>query len=479
MMTMAMMSAWPACESRDPPEAGEVDPGPTFGAEITVNVVGRGRITSSLGGIDCPSSCFGRALLADPSVDGGDGGVTLVPNTTSGAHFVGWTAEELDVGVRARGPSQCSPMTRRTATPLVASRYELTVPFGETTGTPPRGREEECAAFTKVPVAYALTATFEDDFVPQLPDAAPPDGGLAPLFQAVGNGPAKEIGATGGYVYWHYQQNGLSGIASAFPGSSQVDVIVSPTDVITRFDVDTHVVFQHADGTLQAIERGNGFAVTLGNAPTCAALASDFANVYCRASGNATVSTLYAWPITGALMPTIVYVLPAGRDLAVDDQRFYFSDDKGGFTDQAIVSSTSRSGGDGGVAITTPLIVDQTSPRDLIVSSSYLFWLDDRGGGVSSARSATKLGPSTAQASVSGSGVRFLAADRFSSGYWVGITGAGLGGGSIVRAFASTSSTIPFRTGITGMGGIAVDSSFIYWTQSDGRVFRAPINDGL
>jgi hypothetical protein len=367
-------------------------------------------------------------------------------------------------------------MTRKSATPSVDTLRTLTVPFGETTGTPPRGHEDECAAFTKVPVAYALTATFEDDFVPPLPDASTPDAGDGPLFVSPGSGPAKEVGVAGGYVYWRYEQGGLSGIASAFPGSSQVDVVVSPFDVITLFHVDTNVVFQHANGLLQVIEAGNGFPVTLGNAPTCAAVASDFANVYCRANGLGT-STLYSWPIGGAAMPTVVHVLPPGRDLAVDNQRFYFSDDKGGFTDQAIVSSVPRTG-DGGIPVATPLVVDQTSPRDLAVSASYLFWIDDRGGGVSSARSGFKDTPFAATPSVSGSTVRYLAADRFSSTYWIGIDGPGFGGGSILRAFGGSSPTSLFRGGITGLGGVAADSSYVYWTQSNGRVYRAPTNGG-
>jgi hypothetical protein len=205
-------------------------------------------------------------------------------------------------------------------------------------------------------------------------------------------------------------------------------------------------------------------------------VASDFANVYCRANGLGT-STLYSWPISGAAMPTVVHVLPPGRDLAVDNQRIYFSDDKGGFTDQAIVSSVPRAG-DGGIPVTTPLVVDQTSPRDLVVSTSYLFWIDDRGGGLSSARSGFKDTPFAATPSIVGSTVRYVAADRFSSTYWVGINGPGFGGGSIVRAFGGSAATSLFRSGITGLGGLAADSSYVYWTQSNGRVYRAPTNDG-
>lgn len=473
--TVATMAAWPACESEGAPTAEGVDPGPTFGAELTLSVVGRGRVTSSPLGIDCPSRCFTRVVLADPSVDGGDGGVTLTVTESSGAHFVGWTVDELDLGVRARGPSQCSPMTRKSAAPSLGTTRTITVPFGETTGTPPRGHEEECAAFTTVPVAYALTATFEEDYVPPLPDASVPDAGPDFLFQSPGTGPATDIGVTNGYVYWRYEQNGLSGIASAFPGSSQVDVLVSPLDVITRFHVDTNVVFQHSSGVLQAIQAGSNFAVTLGNAPVCAALASDFANVYCRENG-ATRSTIYAWPIGGAPAPTAVHVLPPGRDLAVDNQRFYFSDDKGGLTGQAVVSSAPRVG-DGGAPAVTPLIVDQTSPRDLLVSSSYLFWIDVGAGGISSARSGFNDTPFAATTSISGTTVRYVAADRFTSSYWIGVVGTGLGRGSIVRAFGVSSGTSTLRSGITGLSGLAADASYVYWTQSDGRVFRAPAND--
>ena len=31
-----------------------------------------------------------------------------------------------------------------------------------------------------------------------------------------------------------------------------------------------------------------------------------------------------------------------------------------------------------------------------------------------------------------------------------------------------------FRDGLTGIGGITVDETHVYWTQNDGRVYRAP-----
>jgi hypothetical protein len=471
---MAVLSAWPSCEPHDPASAGP-DLGTTYGAEISLRILGRGSVASTPTAIDCPSTCFARIVLADRSVDGGDGGVTLVANETIGSHFVSWSVDDVDLGVRAGGPPQCSPMTRPSATPLVDSTSrEITVAFGETTGKPPRGREDECADFTKVPVAYALTATFEDDIVDPPNEIPDPGPGADVLFASPGGSSAKEIGVAGGVVYWRYEQSGASGVASAFPGGP-VNAILAPIDELTLFHVGEHVVFQHSGGQLEAIAGGDTFPVMLGGAPTCAALASDVSNVYCRSNGAAG-STLYVWPISGAAAPRIVHVLPPGRALAADGQRFYFSRDEGGFADQASIVTAPLSG-DGGMPVITALVSGQTSPRDLIARSSYLFWLDDQGSGVFSARSAYKLAAGSSQAAVTGSQVRFVAADPFSSSYFVGIGGVGLGASSIYRAFAGSTSIATLRTGITGLGGLAADSGYVYWTQSDGRVYRAATND--
>jgi hypothetical protein len=474
MLTMAMTSAWAGCASPEPAASAEADPGPTFGAEVTIGVVGRGRVTSTPAGIDCPASCFSRIVLADPSVDGGDGGVSLVATATEGAHFASWTIEELDLGVRARGPSQCSPMTRKSATPSLAPSRIIDVPFGETTGTPPRGREEECAAFTTVPVAYALTAVFEEDFVDPGPGLdAGPNPGLPYLFASVGNGPAREIGVSSGYVYWRYENNGASGVAGGFIGASQAFALTAAFDSITLFDVDVHVAFQHASGQLEAIQGGTETVVTLGNAPPCAALASDATTVYCRSDGFGS-STLYAWPISGAANPKVVNALPSGRALAVDTQSFYFSDDQGGVQGDALIKSAPR-GGDGGMPVSTELVSGQGSPRNLLVGSAYLFWLDDLGTGAYSARSASKtFFPNTGQTSLAGSSLRFIAASPFDGTYFLG--NIGVDSSSIYRAFAGSSSSSMFLGGIPGLGGIATDGTYVYWTQSDGRVYRAPVN---
>lgn len=478
MVAVAATGAWPACvEKSASPGSSDFDPGPTFGAEISVTVVGRGRVTSNDGSIDCPSKCFAGVLVDDPTKDGAAPGVVLLTEPSFGVHFAGWKLEEVPLGVRARGPSQCSPMTRMSSlVPVTPQSTVLQLEFGETNGTPPRGHEDECEPFKRVPVAYVLTATFAESFADAGRDAGR-DAGADLLYEpppsAVGAA-ATEIGITRGFVYWRYERNGLSGIAR---GDTEVtDVTNGPTERIDRFDVDAHVLYQTSTD-LKIITPGASSPVRLDGAPTCLALASDSSSAYCRAqdlSGPSAGTRLWRWDLGVSVTPTVAYALPRGNALAVDTERLYFSDDQGGLSGQASLQSAPRTGGDGGAPFTTTLVANQTSPRDLVVGPSHLFWLDDRGGGVFSATSASKFATTIPRVSTSGSTVRFIAADPQLGQYWIGIRGAGAGASSILRAVAGAGSTTTFRAGLTGLGGIAVDDAFVYWTQSDGRVYRAP-----
>jgi hypothetical protein len=430
-------------------------------------------------------------VLEDPSTDAAAGGLTLLAEATFGAHFERWKLETVELGARARGPSQCSPVTRISqptngdeAGTFDPTYSTLSLRFGETNGKSPPDREAECAAYTTVPVAYVLTAIFAEDFVPTF-DAGP-DAGTGPLIAApVGYpGAAKGLGVINGIVYWRFEQaNGLSGIALGFAdvgSGSNGSVSVEPTSVIAAFDVDRHVVFQDLDtGRLQSIKGGDFTPTVLANSfAACSGLASDNTNVYCRAPGGSG-STLYSWPVLGGASQTTVYNLPVGGALAVDDQttRFYLSDETSTGPGQAVIRSAPRNNNGNLVPSLTPIATDQTGPRSLTAGMSNLFWIDARGNDVFSATSASKFG-SAPQVSRSGGSVRFIAADPLSTtGYFIGIEAPGVGNCSILRAFAGSSSTSVFRSGITGLGGIAVDAAFVYWTESNGNVYRALKNN--
>jgi hypothetical protein len=247
-------------------------------------------------------------------------------------------------------------------------------------------------------------------------------------------------------------------------------VIVPAIDGISAFDVDQHVVFQQSNGLVMAIEGGTTQATTLTTAPPCAALASDFVNVYCRWN-RPMDSFVYSWSITGASGPSAVHLLPRGYDLAIDGPSFYYSNDPGGLAGQAVVESVPRNG-NGGPPPRTQLMLGQTSPRSMVVGPSHLFWIDVRGFGSSTAAYGPKVTFDPAETSFTGRDDRFIAADPVLDAYWVGVVVAG-GVGSIVRVLPGSSSTMTLRSGLTGLGGIAVDATFVYWTQSDGRVYRA------
>lgn len=483
VVAAATTGAWPACETHEPSAGAlDVDPGPTFGAEIAVTIVGRGRVTAAPGGIDCPSTCFARVVLDDPNVDGAELGVALVAEATRGAHFTGWRLDAADLGARARGSSQCSPMTRpsETAPTFSVGSPRISLRFGETKGTPPRGHEDECAEVTAVPVAYAITATFEEDFVlirDAGSDAAGDAGGGADvLFQrpAGAVSQAKEIGLAGGLVYWRFQtSNGLSGIATGSRTSPKPtpSIRMSASNIISAFDVDKQVALQLSTGQLFAIGAGETMLSPLGSLPPCDALASDFATVYCRApSGSG--STLYAASVNAGTPPVVVHALPRGRALAVEGQTFYVSQETG-FDSGGSIAVVPRIG-DGGAPALSMLVPGQTSPKDIVLGPTQLFWIDDRGGSSFIASAGSKLVAGPADLGVAGANVRFVAADPVSSAlYWVGMSSPVSGGSQILRVTVGVNPTT-FRAKLTGLGGLAVDETYVYWTLSDGRVYRAP-----
>ncbi len=481
---MTGAGAWTACGTSDRAQSlrADVDPGPTFGLEITVAIKGRGRVVSSPSVIDCPSDCFARIVLADPTVDGARGGLALSAEATNGAHFAGWSYDLIEVGTRARGPSQCSPMSRSTAAPpVIAGSSQLALQYGETKGTPPVGLEAECADFTSVPVAYALTATFLDEDSGVLPLA---DAGIEQLFAAPRNNVrGREIGVAGGMVYWLFVENagnvvGIAAGPSTGGGDAGVSRLVvdplnNPGESVGSFSVDRHVLFQNARGELKSILAGtetplllyNGFSVA-----SCPWVASNSKFGYCRYS-NGGQASLYAWLVGGGGFAG-GYSLPTGNLVTVDGDHAYFTSDVDGSA--SIQSALLPEGGVVGIPPSlTTLATEQTTPRALAVGPTDLFWIDNPGG-TNVTRSLPK-GGGTAAAGVVSSNVRFLVPDPTSPTiFWVGLPALQPGQSSIVRASTFSGSIAAVVANLPSLGGLAVDATHVYWTQLDGRVFRAP-----
>jgi hypothetical protein len=474
--------AWSGCsDDKQGPAVVVVDPGGTHGAEISVTVIGPGRVTADLPGLDCPSRCFAAYVFTSADADGAAGAVTLRAITRPGVRFAGWAFDPAPLGSRGRGPTACNPVLREASLPAVdMSAEEISLPYGESEGTPPPGQEGACGAYTAVPLAYSVTATFEEIPVPDAgPDADAGPGEIlfeSPVSGAVG----QELGIIGNRLYWRFTSGGTAGIATASSSGGAASVVVPATQPIPKFEVDSHVVYQVNDGTLRFILGGGTAPQTLTGAPlTCDSVESDPSAIYCL-SDNGIESTLRSWT-TSAVGPTTLFTgLPRAKDrFAVDTTYFYFVSDPGGAGSAKIVR-VPRVAGDGGVAEPEDLVFNQTNPIRLEDNGSRLFWINyDAPSIAGELRSSSSFGGAASIAVSLRDGLRFLALDPSSTQtIWAATVPTTGEAGEILRASATGAFTPePVVSGVGGsVGGLAVDAAFVYWTQSDGTVRRVPKN---
>ncbi len=131
--------------------------------------------------------------------------------------------------------------------------------------------------------------------------------------------------------------------------------------------------------------------------------------------------------------------------------------------------SLALSAGDGGVAV--PTLVASASPATnggLEGSASYLWWV--QGSSLYACpRTGCVTGTNTGPFATGSITAARIAADTSSLYFWAAtptsIYRAYYGGGSSTQALVS---------GLPGVNGVAADASYVYWTQSDGTVRRAP-----
>jgi len=483
-ITPVLALTWMGCSGDEPDGAGGpvyVDPGGTHGAEITLTIKGRGRVTTNVPGLDCPSDCFAKHVFASATADGAASKISLKATPTPGSRFAGWSFSTEPIGSRGRGPTHCNPVLRRGTDPGVdRTALEIELPYGETTGTSPAGQEGACSAFTTVPVVYVITATFDTD--PPVPDAGRDgggDGGLPDILydRPMPGAASRDVGITqNGHLYWHFIAGvgGASGIAfgsnprGLAPQTPEIvlDPMLVPTAILL-FEVDPYgAVYQTETGTVGVVRFGQTTTTTMGGGSpgTCSALAVDSSyNVYCRTS-SAIVQWLYS---SGYAAPNVLYTgVPSGNDLVVESAfgSMYFS------SSNAILS-LPVSGADGSVAAPTTVMSGRFGPTNLEANSARFFWIES-GGDVFA--SASKNAPTTATpTSVPPSAsLRHLAQDVNDTSYfWAASSTA------IYHAYyfggTGPGATEPFRTGMNGIGGMTADGLYVYTAHADGTIRRA------
>jgi hypothetical protein len=458
--------------SEDPAEQGmvSVDPGSTYGAEVSLSVTGRGRVISTGGSsIDCPGRCFGRLVVEDRGAAKAPESVTLKAVPTPGARFLGWSFESADLATRGKGQDPCNPVTRPTITLSVDTRAEeITLPFGEVNGTAPAGAAG-CASAYAVPNAYRVVAQFETtaSLVEAGPrDAGGGDGGAAEVFSAsfATGAVAREIGIAGGYVYWRWDGPSSYGVSYGSASGAFPSIVQQSATPITHFEVDPYgAVWQRSDNALYFVTAGSQSPTFISNAPTCAAVAIDASGVFCRTAGPN--GAVLSWT-TGGSGPTIQYsFVPSGADLVAESSYLFFSGDPGTLGGATIYYATRPGPGDGGTYVAA--VTGRTAPTKLQSNGSRLAWIETGSGLGTVFTNSSRFSATNYAAIGPAAGLQFLALDPSTSYVW------GASTSSIVRGYYAGSQQATFRTGLVGVGGIAVDSSNVYWTQSDGRVYRA------
>ncbi len=469
-ITWAGCSSTPDAAPPDPAPRPVVDPGFTYGAEVAVRVVGNGRVYGSYPEVSCPGTCFGRWVFANAAATAGATDVKLTATAAAGWRFVGWSFDASQLGARARGPDTCSPLLRAGAQPSIDLASEaIALAFGEVQGTPPKGREAECATHLAVPPAYAVTATFALDAIAD----AGPDGDAghdwyfeAPLGGAVG----KDIGVYGNRVYWRLDQAGVSHVGTGVAGGVASEVIGSQSSgPVSVFHVGPLVAWQSTNGTIGILDATNGATTATQFVPgdVCKALTSTTTNLYCRTS-----STIVSWDVTGNNRTVLYTSLPStGTELAADATRLFYSDETGG-AGSILIHSVPRIGGDGGAPVSTIAVNGlESAPTRLVANPTLLFWVYRGANDVGRAMFANKFGSFPQTIGVMRTGLRFVATDiQTDFGGFQGVVGTA---GVLSTIFQSSSSTqFPVRSDLPSLGGIAADSQFVYWTQDDGRVYR-------
>lgn len=468
--------AWMGCGDDDATVAsglGKPDPGGTWGAQLAISVVGRGHVSGPK--LDCPSTCFSTIVFPNNAADGATGGVTLKAEPPPGGRFLGWSFEPANLGGSGRGPDLCNPVMRAAAVPSVdPSATTITLPYGETDGTSPVGREAQCGAYKKVPLAYKVVATFSGDLADSGPtneagldggDGGDGGGGDPVVFNLpVGSSPTVLGRTSNGYVYFTYNTStlavGLSPESSSLP--QIYSTVTSTLQSISKFKVEpSGLVMLDIFGDLKAVRQSSPTSLlTVGSTSSlgsCLAVAMDSSsNVHCRLS-----TSIATWKWNGvsyASTPTQTFVdLPSGSDLAVDTSNFYYST-------SSSIESVPLNGTD--ASAPTQVISSTFSVSRTVAGTSKLAWLQSSSVQVSTDKASgspfTSTGITIAQVGVL-FGIAFDPLDSFT---------VYAGGSSGIYLYPGAGVPTTVKTGklFTGM---AVGSSYVLYSVSgDNRIYR-------
>jgi hypothetical protein len=472
--------AYAGCSSSSNNGLGTVPPGGTFGAVVTVHIEGGGRIYSEPAGIDCPGSCA-HSFIFDQGTEGAAAGVKLTAEGAATWKFNGYTFNNISVASRGEGPSECQPISHATASaPPGADPTSpvVVLPPAEASGTSAAEGGAVCSAYTRVPVAYDLTATFNSTMpiTDSGVDSGTVDGGDAGIPDMLYDRPptasspvGKRIFYSGSYLLWQIDDFGLSSIYYGNTSGTLRQSVTSNTNLITKFWATSGGAAYQSGGTLYGLWSPYSSATFLSGATTCNAVSADSTYAYCIGS-NGTFTRWYRFTATSPQQLDSNLFNVASMDNDTTQTNVYY-------TDTSNVSSISATGADGGMPAADAGLVAiaqfRSSPKEVRYSSStgQVYWTEfgdeiysapATGGGIVNSIGGIHTGLST------------FAIDPFGTYIVAAIVPSTLtGASSIVRIGLPGGSTTTVRSNLTGVGGVATDGTYAYWTDSSGRVFKA------
>lgn len=204
-----------------------------------------------------------------------------------------------------------------------------------------------------------------------------------------------------------------------------------------------------------------------------AALPTDDTSAYCRYNSG-TQGSVFILKLDGTGY-RFLDLLPFGSDLAVDDTSLFFTDVR---TDFSFNGSTLESSSKDASAVldASKLVPNASNPTHLVATATELAWLDiDETNGPSIISHAPKTGADSAAAYNLFIPIIELVVDPTDAHtfYAASTSSAVTGPAQIYRYRTDTTSSTVVLSGMDSVNGLAVDDAYIYWTQNDGRVYRA------
>ncbi len=449
-------------------------PGGTFGALVTVHVVGGGRVYSQPTGVDCPGSCA-HSFIFDQGTDGALSGVRLTAEGTLAWKFAGFTFNQVSVASRGEGPGSCQPISRQSS-PAPAgvdtSSLSMTLPPAEVTGTSEAEGGAFCSSYTRIPAAYDVTATFVS--------TSPTDGGGMvdggdaggpdmlydrPTLNAIGRR-IFYMGSTN-QVLWQTDDGAQSTVSYGAAGGFSHGTVTT-TSLIQKFWGGSSALAFQSSGTLYGVFSPFTTTTLFSFAPNCAALTADGTYAYCFGTDGTYARWSRFSPSTTIAIDNGFFNV-SGLDNDPGQSFAVFSDNGGN------VSRVSTTLFDGGMPQTDAGLIQiatsQFSPHEVhvlgasayfIANSSQLASAPTIGGGPVSSIGTTHFGLTS------------FAVDPFEAFIVAAIVPSqGVGQSSIIRVSLPAGTTTTLRSGLTGVGGVATDGNYVFWTDINGRVSKA------